>query len=193
MKIVCLGDSLTYGFGLARTQVWPSLLAEATGFEVINKGINGDTTAGMISRFGADVLAEKPDIVIIMGGPNDIFASQTIEGAKANIFSMVHMAAANKILAVVSTLLPIRPERIKENWAAFTDMQRADFLCEQLSQWILLFGKTFNTPVLHLRDFFMEALKKDEAFFWDGLHPNAKGNKLMADFISAEIIKFIKK
>ena len=42
MTLICLGDSLTYGFGIPRHRVWPSLLAKTTGMKVLNWGINGD-------------------------------------------------------------------------------------------------------------------------------------------------------
>ena len=31
MKLVCLGDSLTYGYGVPRRDCWVSLCAERTG------------------------------------------------------------------------------------------------------------------------------------------------------------------
>ena len=43
MKIVCLGDSLTYGYGVPRKDGWVSLAAQATGHTLVNKGVSGDT------------------------------------------------------------------------------------------------------------------------------------------------------
>lgn len=73
MKIVCLGDSLTYGYGVPRRDCWVSLAAEATGHTLVNRGINGDTTGGMLARFGRDVLSEQPDRVLLMGAPTTSF------------------------------------------------------------------------------------------------------------------------
>jgi lysophospholipase L1-like esterase len=74
VKIVCIGDSITAGAPLVGTgKEWVTLLQSKLGKRamLINRGIGGDTTAGMIARFQADVVAEKPDYVIIAGGLND--------------------------------------------------------------------------------------------------------------------------
>ena len=53
--VVALGASNTFGKGVARNQSYPAqleALLRARGFSarVINAGINGDTTAGMLAR-----------------------------------------------------------------------------------------------------------------------------------------------
>lgn len=40
---------------------------------VQNRGIGGDTSAGMLSRLYFDVVQQRPDIVIFMGGTNDLW------------------------------------------------------------------------------------------------------------------------
>ena len=41
MKIVCLGDSLTYGYGVPQKDGWVSLAAQATGHTLVNRGVSG--------------------------------------------------------------------------------------------------------------------------------------------------------
>ena len=89
MKIVALGDSLTVGetgFTVSADELavpYPKclcFLAEEylrsrqsdVKVDVINKGVNGDLTSGMLERFSRDVVDEKADYVIILGGTNDI-------------------------------------------------------------------------------------------------------------------------
>ena len=72
MTLICLGDSLTYGFGIPRHRVWPSLLAKTTGMKVLNWGINGDTTGGMLARFQAHSAVSDAHAAILMGGFNDL-------------------------------------------------------------------------------------------------------------------------
>jgi len=62
-RIICHGDSLTEGKDIEVAYRWPSLLQNALGTEVINTGIGGDTTAGLLSRFATDVIPRKPDVV----------------------------------------------------------------------------------------------------------------------------------
>ena len=69
--IICFGDSLTRGLGAAPGHDYPSLLAEALGRDVINAGVNGDTTRDALQRLTADVLARTPQLVIVQFGGND--------------------------------------------------------------------------------------------------------------------------
>ena len=46
-RILCLGDSLTYGFGLPRGLVWTALCAAQTGAELLGGGVNGNTMGAM--------------------------------------------------------------------------------------------------------------------------------------------------
>ncbi|MCD8140286.1 MAG: hypothetical protein LUE17_11010 [Planctomycetaceae bacterium] len=48
MKILCLGDSLTFGTGVTRSNAWTTLVHKQTGYEVVNRGVPGDTTGGML-------------------------------------------------------------------------------------------------------------------------------------------------
>jgi lysophospholipase L1-like esterase len=48
-RIICHGDSLTEGKDIEVAYRWPSLLQNALDTEVINTGIGGDTTAGLLS------------------------------------------------------------------------------------------------------------------------------------------------
>src|SRR5690606_13488473 len=75
--IVCLGDSLTAGYGLPNpeAQAYPALLQEkidATNlpWRVINAGISGDTTSGGLRRINW-VLRQRIDILILALGGND--------------------------------------------------------------------------------------------------------------------------
>ena len=71
LKIVCIGNSITNGFPYRRSLSFPSIIREATSFEVINKGNNGESTEDVLARFKHDVLDHKPDVVTIMSGTND--------------------------------------------------------------------------------------------------------------------------
>ncbi len=87
-KIICHGDSLTEGADIEPAYRWPSLLQNALGgIEVINTGIGGDSTAGLLSRFTADVVSHKPDTVILLGGTNDFWWDIPVNMVMANLYS----------------------------------------------------------------------------------------------------------
>ena len=86
MKLICIGDSLTFGYGVRPSQRWTRLCAQETGWEIVNEGISGDTTGGMLVRLRAllaerDICVQRP-LVLLMGGANDIFFSGTDTGGK---------------------------------------------------------------------------------------------------------------
>ena len=39
MKLICIGDSLTFGYGVRPSQRWTRLCAQETGWEIVNEGI----------------------------------------------------------------------------------------------------------------------------------------------------------
>lgn len=75
MKIVAFGDSITYGdtgdHQEPHPRRWTTLLAEKTGHEVVNRGVNGDTTRLALERFPRDVQESGADVVLIQFGYND--------------------------------------------------------------------------------------------------------------------------
>lgn len=69
MKIVCLGDSLTWvGYGGSYFQGLVSLAPE---HEWINAGAGGNTVINLLRRLDDDVLSHHPDGVFVMVGGND--------------------------------------------------------------------------------------------------------------------------
>ena len=83
MKLICLGDSLTFGYGVRASQRWTHLCAQHTGWKIVNEGVSGDTTGGMLARLAARVLPELRSgsadelfqRILLMGGTNDVFLS----------------------------------------------------------------------------------------------------------------------
>lgn len=80
-RVLCLGDSHTYGLFLERQQAWPSILEEAlhkrgvVNAEVINLAYPG-TNSYRVKHSIESMLEEiKPDIVILMLGANDYWTS----------------------------------------------------------------------------------------------------------------------
>ena len=192
MKIVCIGDSLTYGFGIGRNKTWPYLSEKKLGIEIINEGISGDTSGGMVSRFNNSVLSQKPDVVLIMGGTNDLIAGADVGIVKANIMSMVHQSLNKFIEPIVGIPTKIDLINVRDDWAAFTDYKRVSMQLEEYREWINKFSKTFNIKII---DFYLEIENmcndKINELYIDGLHLNEQGQIVMAD-IFCEAIKKVK-
>ena len=74
-SLVALGASNTYGKGVAREEAYPAqleTLLRGKGYHinVVNAGVNGNTTGGMLSRLD-QVLRQDTVLVILQPGRND--------------------------------------------------------------------------------------------------------------------------
>ncbi|WP_446896978.1 GDSL-type esterase/lipase family protein [Clostridium sp. LBM24168] len=184
MKIVCLGDSVTYGYRLKRSEVWTSLLEKKLKVEVVNKGISGDTSAGMLSRVYRDVILENPTYSIIMGGTNDFVWKLPVQQVMANITSIIFQIMYNNIIPIIGLPIPICTETAKKNWGNITDFDNMNFDIKELSYYLKKFSLNYNIRIL---DFFSLFLKKngggDKKYYMDGVHLNPEGNRKMTDII----------
>lgn len=70
-----------------------------------NKGVAGNTTTQMVARLGA-ALADRPDLVLVEGGGNDISAGATAATIQTNLQTIVnaYQAAGSKV--IIRTIYP---------------------------------------------------------------------------------------
>lgn len=101
-KAVLMGNSITDAWA----KLHPEFFAENN---FVGRGISGQTTAQMLCRFQADVVALRPRKVIILAGANDIAMNNgyiSLEHIMQNIQSMCELAKHNKIKPVLCSCLP---------------------------------------------------------------------------------------
>ena len=103
VSVYCIGDSLTAA-GYYEAELKILLGASCT---VVNQGIGGDTTTGMLSRFKTSVLDHNPDFVVIWGGVNDIdWAGISLDTTKSNLQSMYTQAHNAGISVIAISMSP---------------------------------------------------------------------------------------
>lgn len=180
-KIVCLGDSLTKGFGVSEKDNWVEILRETHGWNAVNKGVNGDTTSGMLSRFQEDVIKEKPRYVLITGGVNDLICGSPLGAIQSNIMSMVHIAYRHGILPIVGTCLLGEESNFRKDWSELADIGEINTLNRAYRGWILKFSAVFHVMHLDLqKEYMLRAGARYGTTLTDGLHPSAEGHGLLA-------------
>lgn len=106
---------------------WLSVAMAGRVASIINKGVSGDTTTQMLSRFSADVVANYSlfDTLLVEPGPNDYSNNLTAIAIKSNISSMVASAlVAGKDVVILSPT-------VSESW---TSAQYAVF--DVVRKWI---------------------------------------------------------
>ncbi len=168
-KIVCIGDSITFGYEIENTQKWTTLLNNEINFEVINCGVNGDTTAGMLSRFQHVIETHNPSHVILTGGTNDLWFGLKDEHIISNIHAMAKLAKHYDIKIIIGIPTP------------FFNLNELNFVQENYSECIRSYKRMLidyctekEFPYIQFSNNLLQ-----EHFLDDGLHPNEKGQIIM--------------
>lgn len=100
-RVVFMGDSITENWALADPGFFKGGL--------VNRGISAQTTAQMLLRFRADVIALRPAAVHILAGTNDVAGNNgptSPPDFQNNIESMVELAEAHGIRVILGSIPP---------------------------------------------------------------------------------------
>jgi len=176
MKIVCLGDSITYGFPFGPRVSWVSMLQQALGVEVINQGINGNTTTDMIGRFENSVSKHNPTHLIIMGGINDVICAESFDRICWNLREMIEKARE----AGIEVILGIPTAVDEPYW---------EKLIMRIRRWMKDYAREHDLEVIDFAAAFYDenGNLKSELLLADGGHPDINGYRAMFDQIDLSI------
>ncbi len=182
--IVCHGDSLTEGSDLDKNYTWPHLVENKVKVKVINSGIGGDTSGGLLGRFYQDVVRHRPEMVVILGGTNDLWWDLDINLILANIFAMTCQAQYRNIVPIVGLPLPLYMDNIRHQ-DMMAPIAGWDNCINKLSELVAALAAAAKASDIACLDFYHPFLdaKGDilgQYFLEDGLHPNKQGHLLMA-------------
>ena len=90
--VLALGDSLTYGTGASAEASYPTVLAELTGWNVVNAGVPSDTSAQALARLPALLAEHRPKLVIVSIGGNDFLRKLPESDTRANVHAACKLA-----------------------------------------------------------------------------------------------------
>lgn len=181
-KIVCIGDSITYGYGLEANQCWVGILKNKSyNIQWINVGLNGDTTTGMLMRFHPHVIALQPDYVIILGGGNDLVQEASAERIFSNLQQMVKLSEEHSIIPILGIQPQPAGADIPQEWKELTDYGSVARNTHTLKDLILTYCGEKEYFCINFDDGMKEKLKnRYRHYFFDGVHPDANGHKILA-------------
>ena len=162
--VLAFGDSVTHGTGAGPGEDWPSLLAPATGWNIVNAGVPGDTALAGKSRLPSLLARHRPALVLIEMGGNDFLRRRPQSQVKEDIRGLIRMtrqAGAQAVLVAVPepSLLGVIAGRPGD----------APIYAE--------LGEEEHVPVID--EVFADVLS-DPALRADNIHPNAAGYRRMA-------------
>lgn len=170
ISVVYLGDSIT--------EMWRVAAPGRFTLPAANRGISGQTSAQMLLRFAADVIALKPRALHLMCGVNDIAGNTgptTPRDYQNNILAMIDLAEAHAIQVVLANLTPVTAFL----WAPEVRSPRSRV--RELNAWIADLAN--KRGLVHV-DYYAALADEDGAFHpdftRDGVHPTSKGYDVMA-------------
>lgn len=180
-RIVFMGDSITE-FWLVNN---PEFFA---GKQYANRGISGQTTPQMLVRFRADVIALKPEIVVLLAGINDIAGNtgpSTLAMITDNIFSMAELAKANNIKIILCSVLP-----------AFDFPWRlGSFPAEKVVTLNKMIKQYADANEIMYLDYYSVMVNDKKGlkaeYSGDGVHPNKTGYEVMNPLVEKAIKKVL--
>jgi len=187
-KVFILGDSITHGFGLAVedglvNQLSNWFASEGLNITFINGGVSGDTTAGGLERLSWSLTDDVSALVVALGA-NDVLRGFPPELTRENLSAIIDIAENNKTpVLLVGTYAPGNyGKQYKLDFdAIFTDL---------VEQKRIAYIDSYFKPMI-------DDIKngKDVSYLLqaDGLHPNPAGVKVIVEYISPQILKFLRK
>jgi isoamyl acetate esterase len=190
-RIVFFGDSITQA-GVQPTGYitkLKQLLEEKKiddKYELIGAGIGGNKVYDLYLRMEDDVLAKKPDAVVIWIGVNDVWHKRTSgTGTDADKFEKFYNAIIKKLKANNITVLICTPAAIGEK-TDYTNELDGDL--NKYAAIIRNIAKNNNCALIDLRQAFLNynlANNKDNKesgiLTTDRVHLNEKGNQFVAE------------
>lgn len=169
-RILVLGDSLSDGVGLPRSEAYPALLVEklrvaGLNYEVVNASASGGTTGGGLRRLPPH-LKRRIDIFIPQLGINDFFYGVPIDQIRHNLQAIIDQVKAHNPDAriVIAGMHSFNPSTDRVN--AFGKMY-ADLVAQNGAAIVpFLLEGVAGDPLLNLPD---------------RIHPNAAGQRILAE------------
>jgi len=196
MKIVALGDSTTAGTpyfqssiqrppsggGNPEAQYMYWIQKKHPNWNFLNRGMPGERIDQIESRFERDVLREKPDVVIVLGGVNDLYQGYSPEWIETHLQNIYERAVQANIRVMMLTVLPYN----QSDEGVKTRMKK-------VNDWIRSFSKEHS---LGFADTY--AVAEDPAHPGnlsgtpDGLHPDIRTCQKVGEAVARELEDWLK-
>jgi acyl-CoA thioesterase-1 len=178
--VTILGDSITAGLGLPGRDALPNqlhLALERLGVPnlVRGAGVSGDTTADGLGRLGFSVRPDASVVVVALGG-NDLLQGFDPKTTRANLEAIVgKLQARHKAVVLCGIAAPpeIGRDYARDFNAAFAAVAKA----RHIAFYPNLLAGVERDP----------ALKQS-----DGLHPNARGVRIIAQRLAPVVARVIR-
>jgi acyl-CoA thioesterase-1 len=182
-RVVVLGDSLSAEYGLTRGSGWVALLSKRLSeqrldVEVVNASISGDTSSGGLARLPALLREQRPAVLVIELGANDMLRGLPVADTRANLLAMMRAArtAGAKVLLVG---MQVPPNFGRSYVASFTAMYAELARSEHAGLVPFLLKGVADRP------------DSEDWFQADRIHPLAKAHPILLDNVWPELKRLL--
>lgn len=162
--VLALGDSITFGTGAPPHASYPAVLAQLTGWNVVNAGVPGDVSAQALERQPALLQQHAPALVLLSIGGNDFLRQLPEAQTREHIRQTVAQAKASG--AQVLLVAVPRPSMAGALIGSLSDHPLYEELAQELKQ------------PLHARGW--ARVLSDADLRSDAIHANAAGYEAFA-------------
>jgi len=208
IRIVVFGDSITRGDNVEPAERFTSIaereLSDALGrpVRVINSGVNADTTALAVKRLRPDVFDHAPDYSVIMFGVNDagFFRPETPETPaetprvsladfRQYLRTMPRQILDKGIRPILATPVPMTKYYWLVDYPPYVE-NGLNYLVDEYAQAVRDTAVEKAIPLIDVHAEF-NATQEAEEFVPDGIHPDARGHRLIADVYVRELKRIL--
>jgi len=148
----------------------------------VNKGVSGDKISDLASRWQADAIDLKPDLVSILVGINDIHAEINHRKSNAAFESQYRQVLDETTRALPDALIVLAEPFILAVGMVNNDPEKWKTEVVAAQQAVRKLVKEYDALLIPYQQMFNDACKfaPAEYWIWDGIHPTYNGHGLMA-------------
>jgi len=183
-RVVFMGDSITDGWRLNEYY--------GSSRDFVNRGISGQISEQILGRMQADAVNLQPRLVVVLAGTNDLARGIAVSAIEDNLSMMADVALAHQIEPLFASLLPVSDYHKDVNPQYAQTTRRPPARIVELNNWLKSFCQQRRLPYIDYYSALVDQagyLQADTSD--DGLHPNAKGYRIMAPIALAAIDRAI--
>ena len=188
--ILSFGDSLTFGTGASPGDSYPAVLERLVGRRVVNEGIPGETTGEGLARLPEVLRREKPALLILCHGANDLLRGLSRRQAADNLKAMIRLARekgagvvliAVPLLGIALSPDPLQLEITTEKGTVYRVEVPSPSIALSPAPFYREIGMEMGVPV---EEKALIAILSDGTLLSDPIHPNAAGYRKLAESIA---------
>jgi len=210
-RIVALGDSTTNCVGksgVTEEAAWRTLVARdlaqrlGSPVQMLNAGVNADVTTLALERMERDVLHHRPGWVTVLLGTNDAGYFRPPDGVadtprvpldqfQSNMREIVLRIRQAGAGVVLCTSVPMSSHYWLADLPVYVE-NGLNYLVARYAEAVRALARQFALPLADVYEAFQQHPQRDD-LVPDGIHPDPRGQRLIADTLLPPLERAIRR